>query len=158
MDARRRVRMVPFDWTVPDSEIVPDLEKKLMEEAAGILRLLVYFAGEYYKNGGGAKAFPPCKIIDEASKEYLESEDLVGRWLKENTEAAPGAELEVNDLFKDFLTWCDGENIRKKMGKNKFGEHLSVHIKEKKRDNKGIKYLNIKLTSKTPELPDKGGG
>jgi len=158
MDAKRRVRMVPFDYTVPDDEIVPDLEKKLLEEAPEIERFLIYLAGKYYENGGGVKAFPPCAVIDEASKEYLESQDLVGRWIKDNTEPLKGAEEGVDELFKNFLAWCDGENIRKKMGKNKFGEHLSFHLKEKKHTNKGTVYLNIKLTGSTPPLPDKGGG
>jgi len=158
MDAKRRVRMVPFDYTVPDDEIVPDLEKKLLEEASEIERFLIYLAGKYYEDGGGVKAFPPCAVIDEASREYLESQDLVGRWLEENTERTQGAETDANELFKDFLAWCDGENIRKKMGKNKFGEHLSFHLKEKKHTNKGTVYLNIILTGTTPPLPDKGGG
>jgi putative DNA primase/helicase len=158
MDAKRRIRMVPFDWTVPDEEIVPDLEKKLIEEAPEILRLLIYFAGRYYSKGGGAKAFPACEIIDEASREYLASQDLVGRWVKNNTEEAPGNGENVDDLYRNFTAWCGGEGIKKVMGKNKFGEHLSVHIKEKKRDSKGIIYLNIRLTGSSPPLPDKGGG
>ena len=158
MDAKRRIRMVPFDYTVPDNEIVPDLEKKLLEEGPEIERFLIYLANKYYKKGGGAKAFPPCAVIDEASKEYLESQDLVGRWLEENTEKTQGAETDANELFKNFLAWCDSENIRKKMGKNKFGEHLSFHLKEKKHTNKGTVYLNIKLTGATPPLPDNDSG
>ena len=156
--ALRRIRLIPFDYTVPDNDIVPNLENKLLEEAPQILRVLIYFAKKYYENGGGAKAFPKCDVINEASREYLESQDLVGRWVKENTEEAAGNGEEVDDLFKNFLLWCDKENIRKKMGKSKFGEHLSVHIKEKKRTNKGIVYLNIKLIGSSPPLPDKGGG
>ena len=158
MDAKRRLRMVPFDWTVPDEEIVPDLEKKLMDEAPEILRLLIYFAGMYYGRGGGARAFPACEVIDEASKEYLESQDLVGRWVKNNTEEAPGNGETVDDLYKNFVAWCGGENVRKVMGKNKFGDHLSVHVKEKKRTNKDTIYLNIRLLGSSPPLPDKGGG
>jgi len=158
MDAKRRVRMVPFDWTVPEEEIVPDLEKKLMEEAPEILLMLIKYAGEYYRRGSGAKAFPACEIVDEASKEYLESQDLVGRWVENNTEEAKGNEETVDNLYKNFCAWCAGENIRKVMGKNKFGDHLSVHVKDKKRTNKQVIYLNIKLTGEQPPLPDKGSG
>ena len=158
MDAKRRVRLVPFDYTVPDEEIVPDLEKKLMEEAPQILRFLIFLAGEYYRKGRGARAFPKCEIIDEASKEYLESQDLVGRWVKDNTESYPGNEEEVSDMYKNFQAWCAGEGIKKVMGKNKFGEHLSSHVKEKKHTNKGTVYLHIKLTGSSPPLPDAGSG
>ena len=158
MDAKRRVRMVPFDYTVPDEEIVPDLEKKLLAEGPQIMRLLVYFARQYYKLGGGARAFPACEVIDEASKEYLESQDLVGRWVKDNTEPAQGNEEDVADMYKNFQAWCAGEGIKKVMGKNKFGEHLSVHISKKKHTNKGTSYLDIKLTGSTPPLPGSGSG
>ena len=158
MDAKRRVRMVPFDYTVPDEEIVPDLEIKLMEEAPEILRLLIYFAGQYYKKGTGPRAFPACEVIDEASKEYLESQDLVGRWVKDNTEPYPGNEENVTDMYKNFQAWCAGEGIKKVMGKNKFGEHLLSHVREKKHTNKGTVYLHIKLTSSSPPLPDAGSG
>ena len=159
MDVRRRVRLVPFDYTVPDEEIVPDLEKKLLEEAPEILRMLIYFAGQYYKKGGGAKAFPKCEIIDEASKEYIESQDLVGRWVSDKTEACHGNEEKADDLYRDFRKWCEEkEKVRKIMGKNKFGDHLSFHVKDKKRTNKEIIYLNIRLLDTSPPLPDSGSG
>ena len=158
MDVKRRIRMVPFDYTVPDNEIISDFEKKLLDEAPEILRLLIFFAGLYYKNGCGAKAFPPCKVIDEASKEYLESQDLVGRWVSDSTEKANGNEEDVANLYENFRKWCEGEGIRKVMGKNKFGEHLSFHVKEKKHTNKGTVYLNIKLIGANPKLPDSGSG
>jgi len=160
MDAQRRVRMVPFDWTVPDSEVVPTsvLKQQLLEEAPQILALLIYYAGEYYRKGGGARAFPPCAIVDEASREYLESQDLVGRWLEDNTEAAPGEAANFGDLFRDFVAWCKEQNIQKIMEKNTFGNHLTVHIKEKKHTNKGTAYIGIKLIGASPPLPGSGSG
>jgi putative DNA primase/helicase len=158
MDIKRRVRKVPFDYTVPNNEIVPDLENLLLEEAPEILRLLIYFAGQYYSKGCGARAFPPCDVVDEASREYLESQDLVGRWMKSNTEEAPGEETHVDDLFINFHNWCERERIHKKMGKNKFGEHLYVHVKNKRHANNGTIYMNIKLKSTSPPLPDSGSG
>jgi hypothetical protein len=34
------------------------------------------------------------------------------------------------DLYKDFVKWTEEEGIRKKMSKNKFGEHLSTRIQQ----------------------------
>ena len=157
-DIKRRLRLVPFDYTVPDDEIVPKLEEKLLKEAPEILRFLMYCARQYYNKGGGVKAFPVCQVIDEASKEYLESQDLVGRWVRDNTEEAPGNEESVDDMYLNFRRWCEGEGIKKIMGKNKFGEHVFIHIKEKKHTNKGTNYLNIRLISSSPPLPDRGSG
>jgi len=155
-DVKRRFRLIPFDYTIPDEEIVPDLDKKLLEEAPNILKLLIYLASEYYRRGKGARAFPKCEVIDEASKEYLESQDLVGRWVKDNTEPTQGSQENVDNLYQDFRKWCEGDGIKKIMGKNKFGEHLSIHIKEKKHTNKGTVYINIRLTGTSPPLPGSG--
>ena len=155
-DIRRRVRMIPFDYTVPDDEVVPNLQKLLLEEAPHILRVLIFFAREYYRRGQGAKAFPKCEIIDEASEEYLKSQDLVGRWVQDNTEVTPGYQENVDDMYKNFQAWCLGEGVKKVMGKSTFGEHLSFHVKKKKHTNKGTAYLDIKLIGSSPPLAGSG--
>jgi len=158
MAVRRRIRMVPFDYIVPDDEIVTNLHRHLLkEEAAEILALLIWFAHEYYRKGEGPAAFPKCKVVDEASVEYMESEDLVGRWVKERTEGAEGNTESAASLYEDFKKWLDEEGVRKKMSRNKFGEHLGTHIK-KKRIGDTISYLDIKLKyDPNPPLPSPGG-
>jgi putative DNA primase/helicase len=157
MAIRRRVRLAPFDYTVPDDEIVVNLEERLLEEAPEILALLIFFAKEYYRRGGGPRAFPPCAVVDQASAEYMDSEDLVGRYVKERTQAAPGGMVSPTDLYKDFLKWADGEGVIKKKSKNTFGEHLSTHI-QKKKTHDGWHYLDIMIQGETgPLAGDRGG-
>jgi putative DNA primase/helicase len=152
MDVKRRVRMVPFDYTVPEEEIIPHLDALLLErEAPEILRLLIYFAQRYYAAGGGPRAFPVCGAVDETSREYLESEDLVGRYVGERTEEAAGTETAAADLYRDFEKWEEAEGIRKKMSRNKFGDRLTVHHPAKQRKNSGWFYLDIRIK-------DDGGG
>ena len=159
MAVRRRVRMAPFDYVVPDGEIITNLHRILLnEEAPEILALLIWFAHEYYRQGEGPKAFPPCEAVDRASAEYMESEDLVGRWVKERTEAAEGSETSGADLYKDFEKWAGEEGIRKVMSRNKFGEHLSVIIPEKKRVNNKWYYTGVRLAAESGAPPGAGGG
>ena len=158
MAVRRRIRMAPFDYTVPDTEIVVNLEERLLEEAPEILALLIYFAREYYRRGGGPRAFPPCAVVDEASAEYMESEDLVGRYVKERTTAAPGGAVSAADLYKDFVRWAEDEGVRKKMSKNKFGEHLTAHIPNKKKIDNNWHYLDVMIQGGTGPLPGDRGG
>jgi putative DNA primase/helicase len=148
---KRRIRMVPFDYTVSDEEEVNnlELEKRLLEEAPEILALLIFFAREYYRGRGGPRAFPACAVVDEASREYMESEDLVGRYVEERIEKAEGHEEKADDLYQDFGKWEDTQRIRKKMSRNKFGDRLSVILPDKKRKNSGIFYLGVRI---------KGGG
>jgi len=158
MGVRRRVRMVPFDYIVPDGEKVVYIHKKILkDEAPEILAMLIWFAREYYRKGEGPGAFPPCKVVDEASEEYVNSEDFVGRWKEERTEAAPGNAERSEDLYEDFRKWAEKEGTRKVMQKNTFGEHLGGSTKRKRFGNKYF-YLDIKL--KYPANPplDPGGG
>jgi len=159
MGVRRRVRMIPFDYTVPKDEIVVNLHKKLLkEEGPGILAALIWFAREYYRKGEGPKAFPECKVVDAASEEYIKSEDFVGRWKEERTEEATGSAETASDLYEDFRKWAEKEGARKIMSLNVFGEHLGARL-SKKRINGGAEtvYTGIKLKYKPPPLPAGGG-
>lgn len=157
MAIRRRVRMVPFDYVVPDEEVVVNLHRRMLkEEGPQILALLIHFANRYYSEGEGPKAFPTCATVDEASREYVDSEDLVGRWMDERTEAAEGAAESADDLYKDFVKWEEDEGVRKKMSKNVFGEHLGSRVPEKKRVDSKHYYVGIKL--KFPPKPAFDGG
>jgi len=111
----------------------------------------------YYINGEGPKAFPSCAVVDEASREYMDSEDLVGRWKKERVVDAEGAAESTADLYDDFVRWAEAQRIRKIMAMNKFSEHLAVHIRDKKRVNGIAHYLNIKL-KETKLEPKKESG
>ena len=149
MAIRRRIRMVPFDYIVKDEEMISDLCKQMLKaEAPQILALLIWFAHEYYKNGEGPAAFPSCAVVDQASAEYMESEDLVGRWKKERTEIAAGGIESSDDLYKDFLKWCDDEGVRKKMSKNKFGDHLTILNPDKTRKESKYYYCGLVLKNK----------
>jgi len=146
---KRRIRMVPFDYTIPDDEIVDAIHEKIFKaEAPQILALLIWFAHEYYKNGEGPKAFPACAEVDEASAEYLKSENLVERWKDDRTNPVAGSIESSDELYKDFLKWCDDEGVRKKMSKNKFGDHLTILNPEKTRKDSKYYYCGVMLKYK----------
>lgn len=150
---RRRLRMVPFDYTVTDEEKKPHYDNVLLEDGPAIIALLIFFAKQYFDAGGGPGAFPACKPVDEASRQFIESEDLVGRYVKERIEDAPGKEVGAKEIYTDFKKWSAGEGIVKVMGKNKFGDHLSVHIPNKRHKENGNFYQGIAI-----KLWDDGGG
>jgi len=167
---RRRIRMVPFDYVVPENERIPFIHKRLIEkEGPQIMALLIWFAHEYYRKGEGLKAFPPCAVVDEASSEYLNSEDLVGRWMTERTENVEG-EIpipeenceSVTNLYEDFRKWAQSnEYITKVMAKSTFGEYMGSKKQKKRISACGDEtyYLNIKLKYKTsPPAPASGSG
>jgi len=158
MAIRRRVRMVPFDYIVPDDKLVANLHRQLIkEEAPAILALLIWFAHEYYRRGEGPRALPPCAVVDEASSEYLASEDLVGRWINERTEADEGSSESSADLYEDFRKWAQEEGVRKVMSRNKLGEQLLTKFK-KQRFGDAYFYTGVKLKHKPQPPLESGGG
>ena len=43
----------------------------------------------------------------EATEEYFEDEDAVGRWLEERCLIDPNAKAPVSDLFADWKQWAE---------------------------------------------------
>ena len=145
LGVQRRIRLIPFDYTIPEEKVDVFLKDKLLEEGPLILAMLIGMAHEYYKNGGGPRAFPACEVVDAASREYMASEDQVGQFLEEKTEAAEGAQVSAADLFRAYTAWCAEQGIRKPMGKNSFGDRLTARNMERKSDGKVRWYLGIRL-------------
>jgi putative DNA primase/helicase len=149
LGVRRRIRMIPFDYTIPEDQVDVFLKDRLLEEGPGILALLIGMAQEYYKKGGGPRAFPACEVVDATSREYMASEDQVAQFLEEKTEAAEGAQVTANDLYKKYLERCDEKGIRKKLSANSFGDKMTARKIERKHTEKAWLYLGLRL-----RLPD----
>jgi putative DNA primase/helicase len=145
LGVQRRIRMIPFDYTIPEEQVDVFLKEKLLEEGPLILALLIGMAREYYAKGGGPRAFPACAVVDAASREYMASEDQVAQFLEEKTETAEDAQVAAKDLYQAYLAWCDEQGIRKKLSANSFGDRLTARKIERKRTGKERLYLGIRL-------------
>ncbi len=115
----RRIRLVPFDVTIPLNEVDPNLKKKLFAEASGILNWMLEGCLEWQGVGLGNP-----EVIANATGEYRESNDLIGRWISERCLVAPKAEGTVKDLYRDFCSWTEEEGIDRPPIKRKFSEAL----------------------------------
>jgi putative DNA primase/helicase len=149
LGVQRRLRMIPFDHTIPSDQIDVFLKDKLLGEGPEILMLLITMAEEYYRKGGGPRAFPACEVVDAASREYMASEDQVAQFLEEKTETAEGAEVTAKDLYKKYLEWCDEQGIRKKLSANSFGDKMTARKIERRHTEKARFYVGLRL-----RLPD----
>jgi len=75
----RRIRLIPFDYVIPEPERDRDFKRKLIEsELPGILRGAVQGGLEWR-----AKGLQPPDTVKFATEEYRESEDQVGRSIEE---------------------------------------------------------------------------
>ena len=136
--ARRRFNIVPFDHKpkAPDKM----LKTKLREEYPAILRWMVDGCVDWQKNG-----LVRPEIVTATTEQYFEEQDLIGRWIDEKCECAPGVKNSASNLFaswKEFAT-ANGENPGTITA---FGSSLHQRGFDKKKSGV-IQYVGIKVKS-----------
>jgi putative DNA primase/helicase len=101
----RRIRVVPFDNTIPGSKRDPRLASKLRAELPGILAWAAAGARAWYKEGLG---YGP-EVARKATQDYRARQDTVGRFLDEETEYDSEARTLNTALYDGYLAWCRSE-------------------------------------------------
>lgn len=114
----RRVRLIPFEVTIPPEEVDPDLPVKLRQEAPGILRWAVDGCLDWQQ--GGLR--PPEKVTD-ATAEYRSEQDAIGRFVDEECTILPSLRVKTGVLYERYVSWCQrsGEAA---LNKRDFGGRL----------------------------------
>jgi len=137
----RRIRLIPFTYTVPKHKRDGKLEEKLIKELPGILRWAVEGCLEWQKQGLN----PPQKVID-ATKKYRKSRDRIRLFLEDCCTESDGEETSFSDMYYAYEQWCNNSGIHSK-GKIKFNEELENRgiLRGKGKNNKNV-WKNISLT------------
>ena len=112
----RRVRLMPFDVTIPEAEQDRHLQSKLADEAPGILRWIVDGTTQYLRDG----LKPPTEVL-VATEQYRSDEDVVGQFLDECTVEIPNATVGASELFEAYQSWS-GDN---RLSQTAFGRRLT---------------------------------
>lgn len=99
----RRLRVIPFDVVIPESERDLHLDQKLLAEAQGILRWLV---DGCRKRIAAGRLVEPQAVI-EATAAYRASQDPLGRFLAESVVKDPKGWEASEDVFDAHLEWCE---------------------------------------------------
>jgi putative DNA primase/helicase len=128
----RRIRLVPFDVTIPDEERDKDLKEKLRGELEGILAWAVRGCLAWQKEGLG-----DSPEISTATESYRREMDVLGDFLAERCIHKPGIKTAVGVLYESYVTWCqeNGEETLKKrqfgvqLGERGFGEHRDARTR-----------------------------
>ena len=109
---RRRLYLVPFTVTIPPEERDLELGEKLKAEWPGILQWAIEGCVEWRRQG---LCPPPC--VTEATREYLDSQNIIKNWLDECTMEVKDAEELSSHMFASWKAWC--EENGEKAGSNK---------------------------------------
>ncbi|MFF0087906.1 phage/plasmid primase, P4 family [Streptomyces canus] len=111
----RRIRLLPFERTVPDHRKIDNLALELVrDEGPGILQWLIEGARRYLTTRDNLEGPDRVRIATSA---YANTEDHIGRFLTEcctrDTDAQPDLRVEQGLLYTAYASWCStGEGIR----------------------------------------------
>jgi putative DNA primase/helicase len=99
---QRRLHLIPFTVTIPPEKRDQRLPDKLLKERDGILAWAVQGCLNWQRIG-----LKPPKCVLEATTEYFEAEDAIGRWIEERCFTEANTKTLVSDLFADWKEWAE---------------------------------------------------
>jgi putative DNA primase/helicase len=95
----RQLRIIPFEYIPPNPD--PDLKAKLVPEYPAILSWAIEDCLAWRKQWLGT-----AKLIQQASGDYFERQDVFGRWIEERCILDPNLSVRPGALFSDYQAWC----------------------------------------------------
>lgn len=127
----RRIRLVPFNVTIPPDEQDRKLMDKLRSELPGILAWAVRGCLEWQKQG----LLEPDEVR-AATDEYRAEMDVLGAFLIDCCKKDASARVMAKALYATYQFWCDA-NGEKSTSQNAFGRRLTERGFKRKRNPKG---------------------
>ena len=106
----RRIKMIPFNVTIPPEQRDKNLTEKLIAENSGILNWLLQGYTMWRKEGLSEEP----DAIREANTEYRMDMDSVGTFVIEclNIDASHSWRLNNTILYNTYIKWCNKNNER----------------------------------------------
>ncbi|MCI5971041.1 MAG: phage/plasmid primase, P4 family [Oscillospiraceae bacterium] len=135
----RRVRVVPFEYTVSKDKLNKNLLNELKQAKKAVLAWLVKGAIKYYEEGLGT-----CEAVIKATKKYRKSQDTLGGFIDACIKYEDGSEVRARALYEAYISYCN-DNFLNPMSETKFGKDFAALGFKRGKDKVSRKYLGIKL-------------
>jgi putative DNA primase/helicase len=114
----RRLKLVPFEVTIPEPEQDKGLPEKLREELPGILAWIVRGCWEWQRDGIGEP-----EEVKSATTSYRADMDVLAGFIEDRCVVDPDAWAAFADLYASYQDWCE-ESGEKAETKRRFGTRL----------------------------------
>lgn len=152
----RRIKLIPFEVSIPKEKVDKNLKYKLRKEFPQILRWAVEGCMMWLSEG---IQDPPCVV--EATKEYKQEMDLLAGFIDECVEIDYDSKDKVmaQDLFRVYCQWAR-ENNEHQMSSKKFFSEIGKKLPDKGRNATGVFYKFIRLADSVKQysISDFSGG
>jgi putative DNA primase/helicase len=151
----RRIRLVPFEVTIPKEKQDPKLTQKLKEELPGILAWAVRGCLEWQACGLGQP-----QAISKATEEYAREMDTLTRFIDDCCVAGASKKVTTNNLYESYSSWCEqeGEEALAKIAfaRQVRGKGFTAYRTSAERGWRGIGLQNLQLPPMKVLLPYSG--
>ena len=138
----RRVRLVPWTVTIPDSEKKPQdvVIRELLAEGPAILKWLLDGLADWQHDHHWM-----ADEVKAATEEYRQEQDRLAGFFTDCCEFGPHWSVAVADLYNAYVEWCESEG-EEPLKKRSFGERLRDRgITQKKQTGGARFWLGIRL-------------
>jgi putative DNA primase/helicase len=143
----RRLIVIPFMAVFKNGAVDKNIREKLLAERDGIFAWLVEGARLYFKDGLGKVP----DIISEATKEYVEDNNILGRFISDRLEPAVSHKIKSGDLYNEYLDWCR-ENKEEPQDIKYFPRSMIERGIRRKRTKAGVQFVGYRLKKSKPSL------
>jgi len=114
----RRIRLIPFEVTIPEDERDKELVTKLQAELPGVLAWCVRGLLAWQRIGLSAP-----ETVKRATEAYQTESDALAGFIDECLVEAPGAQVQAKDLYRAYTEWCD-DNGETALNSTQFGRRM----------------------------------
>lgn len=115
-----RLRLIPFENTIPKSERDPRLREKFAAEYEGILAWMVTGCRQWLDNGLGTIA-----ELDSAREQWRQETDPLQDFLDDCCQFAPNLSCPTADLRKAYENWCNENGQKPSASQKQMADRLS---------------------------------
>lgn len=148
----RRIRLIPFTVTIPESERDPNLLDALRQELPGILAWAVRGCADWLRDGLGVP-----EEVRAATDHYRAEMDVLGEFFTARCIFEPGVELASKALYAAYLAWCE-ESADKPVSQKALSRRLAELGLTPRKAAKGARvWGGIRLRGEADPAPESGG-
>lgn len=142
----RRVVLVPWEVVIPKAEQDANLALKLRDEGPGILNWMIEGLRDWFEGG-----LPLSEAIVEATRDYREDKDPLGRFLAECTEEDPAGRVESQHLYQLFVAWARANGEKEWTQKGFSNAMVDKGIHRIRSD--GAKWVGLRCVKSLMDFP-----